>query len=79
MQSWLRSIGVNVSAIYEVPNNGGKYGWRRSTLNIRCKPRKGGSVELKIIVSYILGDSVRPIAKWMELLMGPCKEFFLQM
>jgi hypothetical protein len=41
--------------------------------------KEGGSVELKSIVTHSLGDSVRPIAKWMELLMGPCKELFLQM
>jgi hypothetical protein len=79
MQSGLSSISVNYFAIYEMSNNGGKCGQRRSTLNIGCKPRKGGTGELKRIVSHNLGDSVRPIVKWAELLMGPHKAFFLQM
>jgi hypothetical protein len=41
--------------------------------------KEGGSVDLKIIVTHSVGDSVRPIAKWMELPMGPCKAFFLKM
>jgi hypothetical protein len=41
--------------------------------------KEGGSVELKRIVTHSLGDSVRPIAKWEELPMGPYKVFFLQM
>jgi hypothetical protein len=76
MQSWLSSIGVNCYVISEVSNNGGKYGRRRSTLNIEDK--EGGNVELKIIVSQSLGDGVRSISEWMNLLMGPCKAFFLQ-
>jgi hypothetical protein len=41
--------------------------------------KEGGSVELKSIVTHNLGGSVRPIAKWMELPMGPCKALFPQM
>jgi hypothetical protein len=37
-----------------------------------------GSVELKIIVTHILGDGVRPIVKWVELPMDPCKKLLLQ-
>jgi hypothetical protein len=40
---------------------------------------EGWSVGLKIIATHNLGDSVRPIAKWVELLMGTCKALFLQM
>jgi hypothetical protein len=36
------------------------------------------SVELKRIVTHILGDGVRPIEKWEEILMGPCKMLLLQ-
>jgi hypothetical protein len=41
--------------------------------------REGWSVELKSIATHKLGDSVRPIVKWVELPMGPCKALFLQM
>jgi hypothetical protein len=41
--------------------------------------KEGWSVELKIITTHNLGDSVRPIVKWVEIPMGPCKELFLQM
>jgi ABC-type enterochelin transport system permease subunit len=40
--------------------------------------KEGGNVELKIIVTHILGDGVRSITEWMKLLMGPHKAFFLQ-
>ena len=40
--------------------------------------KERGNVELKIIVTYNLGDGVRPIMKWVKLLMGPYKVFFLQ-
>ena len=43
------------------------------------KAKEGESVEIKIIFSHNLGDSVRPIAKWEKLPMGPCKVLFLQM
>jgi hypothetical protein len=33
--------------------------------------KEGWSVELKSIATHNLGDSVRPIKKWMKLLMGP--------
>jgi hypothetical protein len=41
--------------------------------------KEGWSVVLKSIATHNLGDSVRPISKWAEILMGPCKVFFLQM
>jgi hypothetical protein len=40
--------------------------------------KERGNVELKIIITHNLGDGVRSIAEWMKLLMGPCKEFLLQ-
>jgi hypothetical protein len=40
--------------------------------------KEGGSVDLKRIVTHILGDSVRPIDKWTKLSMGPYKVLFLQ-
>jgi hypothetical protein len=49
MQSWLSSIGVNYSAISEVSNNGGKYGQRRVTLKVGCRPRKGGMFRSKAL------------------------------
>jgi hypothetical protein len=36
------------------------------------------SVHLKSIVTHNLGDGVRPIEKWVNLLMGPCKVLLLQ-
>jgi hypothetical protein len=41
--------------------------------------KEGWSVELKIIATHKLGDSVRPIEKWEDLLMGPCEMLLLQM
>ena len=41
--------------------------------------KEGESVELKIIVTHNLGDSVRPITKWVKLPMGPCEMLLLQM
>jgi hypothetical protein len=49
MHSDLRSIGFICSSISEVSNNGGKYGRRISTLNIGCKPRKGGMLRSKTL------------------------------
>jgi hypothetical protein len=69
-------MGVNCSTTSKVSNNGGKYGRRRSTLNTECKPRR--NVELKIIVTHILGDGLRYVTEWENLLMGPYKAFFLQ-
>jgi hypothetical protein len=43
----LRSMGFIFFVISEVSNNGGKYGQRRSTLNIGCRPRKGGVLSSK--------------------------------
>ena len=40
--------------------------------------KEWGNVELKIIVSHNIGDGVRPILEWYELLMGSGKAFFLQ-
>ena len=40
---------------------------------------QGWSVELKIITTYNLGDSVRPIMKWVKLPMGPGEMLLLQM
>jgi hypothetical protein len=37
------------------------------------------SVELKSIATHSLGDSVRPITKWVKLLMGPGEILLLQM
>jgi hypothetical protein len=37
-----------------------------------------GQVELKRIVTHNLGNGVRPIIEWKNLLMRPCKAFFLQ-
>jgi hypothetical protein len=36
--------------------------------------KKGGNVELKRIIIHNLGDSVRYIAEWMKLPMGPRKD-----
>jgi hypothetical protein len=44
MHPGLSSVGVNCYAISDVSNNGGKYGRKRSTLNIGCKPKKGGII-----------------------------------
>jgi hypothetical protein len=41
--------------------------------------KEGGSVELKIIDTHHLGDSVRPIIKWLKILMRPDEMLLLQM
>jgi hypothetical protein len=41
--------------------------------------KEWGNVELKSIVSHNLGNGVRTISEWSELLMGSGKAFFLQM
>jgi hypothetical protein len=41
--------------------------------------KEGGTVELKNIVTHNLGDGVTSIVEWMKLLMGSCKDLFLQM
>ena len=41
--------------------------------------KEGWSVELKIIATHNLGDNVRPIEKWEEILMGPRETLLLQM
>jgi hypothetical protein len=41
--------------------------------------KEGWSVELQSIATHKLGDSVKPIAKWEELSMGPCETLLLQM
>jgi hypothetical protein len=38
--------------------------------------KEGWSVEIKIISTNNLGDSVRPISKWVELPMGLVRNFF---
>jgi hypothetical protein len=54
MQSGLSYVGVNCFAISEVSNNGGKYGRRRSTLNIGCRQRKGGVLSSKLLLPAAL-------------------------
>jgi hypothetical protein len=43
------------------------------------KTKEGWSVELKIISTHNLGDSVRPITKWVKLSMGLNETLLLQM
>jgi hypothetical protein len=40
--------------------------------------KEGGNVVLKIIITHNLGDGVRSIEEWRNLLMGPHKAFILQ-
>lgn len=40
-------VGGNCLDPFEVSNRGGKYGQSNSTLNIGCKPRKGGIINSK--------------------------------
>jgi hypothetical protein len=47
IQSSLSFVGVKFSAIFDFSNNGGKYGQRRYTLNVGCKPRKGEMLSSK--------------------------------
>ena len=54
MQLGLSYIGVNCFGIFEVSNNGGKYGGRTSTLNTGCKPRKGGELRSKALLPTTL-------------------------
>jgi hypothetical protein len=41
--------------------------------------KEGWSVELQIISTHSLGDSVRLVTKWVKLLMGPNEMLLLQM
>jgi len=41
--------------------------------------KEWGNVEPKIIITHNLGDGVRPISKWFEILMGLRKALFVQM
>jgi hypothetical protein len=41
--------------------------------------REGWNVELKSIATHNLGDTVRPIVKWVKLLMGLHEMLLLQM
>jgi hypothetical protein len=41
--------------------------------------KEGGNVELKRIVTHNLGDGVRFIAEWTNLVMESCKELFIQL
>jgi hypothetical protein len=43
------------------------------------RAKEGWSVELKNIATHNLGDSVRPITKWKNILMGPDEMLLLQM
>ena len=49
VQLGLSFVGVNFSDTFDVSNSGGKYGRRRSTLNTRCRPRKGGILNSKAL------------------------------
>jgi hypothetical protein len=44
---------------------------------VQAKERR--NVELKIIITHNLGDGVRPIMEWENLMMGSSKTLFLQM
>ena len=54
MQFRLSSVGVSCSAILYVSNNGGKYGWRCSTLNTGCKPRNGKMLSSKSPTTLVM-------------------------
>jgi hypothetical protein len=54
IQSGLSFVGVSCSTISKVSNNGGKYGQKRSTLNIECRPRKGGVLSSKALLPVAL-------------------------
>jgi hypothetical protein len=41
--------------------------------------KEGWSVDIKNIATHNLGDSIRPIEKWEELLMRPYKTLLLKM
>jgi hypothetical protein len=41
--------------------------------------KEGGNVELKIIFTHNLGDGVRSIVEWKNIMMGSCKELFMKM
>ena len=79
MQFGFSLVGVSFFSTSYVSNNGGKYGKRRSTLNIGCRPRKGRVLNSKIIVTHSLDDGVRSISKWTKLPIGPYEVLFLQL
>ena len=68
MHSGFKFVGVSCSAMSKVSSRGGKYGRRRSTLNIGRRPRNGGILSLKALFpttlvmvygSYRSGRSLR--------------------
>jgi hypothetical protein len=40
--------------------------------------KKGEKVDINKIVNHNLGDGVRSIMEWKNLIMRPCKVFFMQ-
>jgi hypothetical protein len=54
--------------------------WSKEVLIEYCmQTKEGWSVELKIIATHNLGNSVWPITKWSKLPMGPSEMLLLQM
>jgi hypothetical protein len=62
-----------------VSRRGEKYG--RSSLHIKyaVQAKERGNTQFKIILTHNLGDGVRTVSEWVELLMGFSKALFLQM
>ena len=77
MQSGLSSVSVKLSSTFDVSNNGGKYGQRRSTLNTRFVGKGRGE--------YSIQKHCHPHpwwwckAKWTKLPIGSYEVLFLQM
>jgi hypothetical protein len=72
-------VGVNFYAISEVSNNDGKIWPKEVHIEYWMQTKEGWSVELKSIAIHSLGDSVRPITKWVNLSKGPDEMLLLQM
>jgi hypothetical protein len=45
----------------------------------RMLAKECGNNQFKIILTYKIANSVRPISKWVKLAMGSCKALFFQM
>lgn len=63
----------------DVSNNGGKYGWRQSTLNTRCKPRNNEMLSSKELSPMALVMVYGPYQSGCFLWWGSNKALLLQM
>ena len=76
MQSGFNYVAVSCSAMSNVFSNGGKYGWRQSTLNTGCRPRKGGMLSSNTLSPTTLVMVYGPYQSGWSLWWGPAGRSF---